>query len=187
MSPTAPAMIVVERTGRVALVRLHRPQALNALNDQLMRELGDQLAALDADPAVGVVVLTGSDRAFAAGADIREMQARSLPMEDFVAPNWEAVTRVKKPVIAAVAGFALGGGCELALMCDIVFAAESAKFGQPEVTLGIIPGGRRHPAAGPRGGQGEGDGAGADRADDRRRRGRALWSGGAGVPGGGDA
>ncbi len=137
-----PEMIEVETHGAAGLIRLHRPQALNALCDQLMRELGEQLLAFDADPAVGAIVLTGSERAFAAGADIREMAGRAWPetgMADFIAP-WETVLRVRKPVVAAVAGYALGGGCELAMMCDIVLAADTARFGQPEVTLGVIPG-----------------------------------------------
>jgi enoyl-CoA hydratase len=109
----------------------------------LVHELGQQLAAFDADRAIGAIVITGSDRAFAAGADIKEMRGRTNPatmMEDFIGAGWESVLRVKKPVIAAVAGFALGGGCELAMMCDMIFAAETAKFGQPEINLGVIPG-----------------------------------------------
>ena len=137
---TAAEMIVVETHGRVGLIRLNRPQALNALCDQLMAELGAQLRVFDADPGIGAVVLTGSEKAFAAGADIKEMQPRLYPMEDFIATQWEAVLRIRKPVIAAVAGFALGGGCELAMMCDFILAAENARFGQPEITLGIIPG-----------------------------------------------
>jgi enoyl-CoA hydratase len=135
--------IIVETHGRVGLIRLNRPQALNALCDALMRELGDQLLAWDADRAIGAIVLTGNDKAFAAGADIKEMRDRTHPealMEDFIGANWETVLRVKKPVIAAVAGFALGGGCELAMMCDIILAADTAKFGQPEINLGIFPG-----------------------------------------------
>ncbi len=137
-----PEMILVETQGAVGVIRLNRPAALNALCDQLMAELGDQLLAFDADPAVGAIVLTGSDKAFAAGADIKEMQARSYPgvlVDDFIA-KWEVVLRVKKPVIAAVAGFALGGGCELAMMCDMIVCADTAKFGQPEINLGIMPG-----------------------------------------------
>jgi len=137
---TAPEMILVETHGRVGLIRLNRPQALNALCDRLMAELGAQLRTFDADPGIGAVVLTGSEKAFAAGADIKEMQPRSYPMADFIATQWEAVLRIRKPVIAAVAGFALGGGCELAMMCDFILAAETARFGQPEITLGIIPG-----------------------------------------------
>ncbi|CAH2600505.1 putative enoyl-CoA hydratase [Rhodovastum atsumiense] len=133
-------MIQVETQGRVGLIRLYRPQALNALCDQLMEELGSQLAAFDADPAIGAIVLTGSEKAFAAGADIKEMQPRTYPLEDFIGKRWESILRIRKPVIAAVAGFALGGGCELAMMCDTIFAADTAKFGQPEINLGVIPG-----------------------------------------------
>ncbi len=136
-------MILVETHGRVGLIRLNRPAALNALCDQLMTELGTQLLAFDADPAIGAIVLTGTEKAFAAGADIKEMKDRTYPaafMEDFIGARWETVLRVKKPVIAAVAGFALGGGCELAMMCDMIIAADSAKFGQPEIRLGIVPG-----------------------------------------------
>ena len=139
---SAPEMILTETHGRVALIRLNRPKALNALCDQLMAELGTALLAFDADPAIGAIVLTGSDRAFAAGADIKEMKDRSYPavaLDDFIS-HWETILRVKKPVIAAVAGFALGGGCELAMMCDFIIAADTAKFGQPEINLGVIPG-----------------------------------------------
>jgi enoyl-CoA hydratase len=136
-------MILAETHGRVGLIRLNRPSALNALCDQLMEELGAQLLAFDADRAVGAIVLTGTEKAFAAGADIKEMQDRTYPAvftDDFIGKRWETVLAVKKPVIAAVAGFALGGGCELAMMCDIIVAAESAKFGQPEINLGVMPG-----------------------------------------------
>jgi enoyl-CoA hydratase len=139
---SAPELILTETHGRVALIRLNRPKALNALCDQLMAELGTALLAYDADPAIGAIVLTGSDRAFAAGADIKEMKDRSYPavaLDDFIS-HWETILRVKKPVIAAVAGFALGGGCELAMMCDFIIAADTAKFGQPEINLGVIPG-----------------------------------------------
>jgi enoyl-CoA hydratase len=135
--------ILVETHGRVGLIRLNRPTALNALCDLLMRELGEQLLAWDADPSIGVIVLTGSEKAFAAGADIKEMRDRTHPeaiMQDFISANWETVLKVKKPVVAAVAGFALGGGCELAMMCDFIIAADTAKFGQPEINLGIFPG-----------------------------------------------
>lgn len=135
--------ILVETHGPVGLVRLNRPQALNALCDQLMEELGRQLLAFDADPGIGAIVLTGNEKAFAAGADIKEMRDRTHPealLQDFIGARWETVLRVKKPVIAAVAGFALGGGCELAMMCDIIIAAETARFGQPEINLGVIPG-----------------------------------------------
>ena len=141
--PMIPEMILVETHGAVGLIRLNRPAALNALCDQLMIELGTQLLAFDADPAIGAIVLTGNEKAFAAGADIKEMRGRSYPDvldNDFIGNNWETVLRVRKPVIAAVAGFALGGGCELAMMCDIIIAADTAKFGQPEITLGTIPG-----------------------------------------------
>jgi len=138
-----PEMILVETHGRTGLVRLNRPAALNALCDQLMAELGAQLLAFDADPAIGAIVLTGSDKAFAAGADIKEMKDRAYPdvfLNDFIGARWETVLQVRKPVIAAVAGFALGGGCELAMMCDFIIAADTARFGQPEINLGVIPG-----------------------------------------------
>ena len=134
--------ILVETRGAVGLVTLNRPQALNALCDAVVRELGQALDAFEADDAVGAIVLTGSDKAFAAGADIKEMQNRSFVdvyLGDFV-KSWERVTLCRKPVIAAVAGYALGGGCELAMMCDTIVCADSAKFGQPEITLGITPG-----------------------------------------------
>ena len=137
-----PEMIQAETHGAVGLLRLHRPQALNALCDQLMAELGTQLLAWEADPAIGCIVVTGSDKAFAAGADIKEMRARSYPavlFDDFIG-RWETVTRLNTPVIAAVAGFALGGGCELAMMCDFILAADTARFGQPEINLGVMPG-----------------------------------------------
>jgi len=136
-------MILTETRGRVGLVTLHRPKALNALCDQIMGELGEALRAYDADPGIGAIVVTGSEKAFAAGADIKEMKDRTYPavyLDDFIGQRWEAVLTIRKPVIAAVAGFALGGGCELAMMCDIVIAAENARFGQPEINLGIIPG-----------------------------------------------
>ncbi len=136
-------MILVETQGRVGLITLNRPKALNALCDQLMTELGEALRAFDADPAVGAIVVTGSEKAFAAGADIKEMKDRDFPaiyFDDFIGKRWEDVLRIQKPVIAAVAGFALGGGCELAMMCDLILAADNAKFGQPEINLGVIPG-----------------------------------------------
>ncbi|GAB4470648.1 MAG: enoyl-CoA hydratase [Burkholderiaceae bacterium] len=135
--------IIVETRGRVGLVTLNRPKALNALNDALMDELGDALIRFDGDEAIGAIVLTGSDKAFAAGADIgamREWNYMDVFKSEYITRNWETIRRVRKPVIAAVAGYALGGGCELAMMCDIVIAADSAKFGQPEIKLGIIPG-----------------------------------------------
>ena len=134
--------ILVETHGKVGLIRLNRPQALNALCDAMMAEIGAQLLAFDADPAIGAIVLTGSERAFAAGADIKEMQNRTYPaayQQDFIS-RWETILQVKTPVIAAVAGFALGGGCELAMMCDMIIAADTAKFGQPEINLGVLPG-----------------------------------------------
>jgi len=134
--------IVVETRGRVGLIRLNRPQALNALNSALLRELGEAVDRFDDDSEIGCIVITGSDKAFAAGADIKEMADKTF-IEAFLgnlAATWDRVAHVRKPVIAAVAGFALGGGCELALECDIVIAADNAKFGQPEIKLGIIPG-----------------------------------------------
>ena len=134
--------IIVERHDRVCLVRLNRPQALNALNAELIDELNQALDAFEADAELGCLVLTGSDKAFAAGADVKEMQAKTYMeayLEDFIA-KWERLTRTRKPVIAAVAGFALGGGCELAMMCDFILAADNARFGQPEIRIGTIPG-----------------------------------------------
>jgi enoyl-CoA hydratase len=134
--------IIVERRGRVGIVRLNRPQALNALNATLRNELLSAVEAFDADADVGCILITGSDKAFAAGADIKEMADKSyidIFRADYAA-DYERLTRVRKPVIAAVAGFALGGGCELAMMCDFIIAADNAKFGQPEIKLGIIPG-----------------------------------------------
>lgn len=136
-------MIRVERRDAVGLITLHRPQALNALCDQLVTELGAALRDFDSDDAVGAMVLTGSERAFAAGADIREMSGYSFPdvhRDRFITAKWEAAAQCRKPVIAAVAGYALGGGCELAMMCDFIIAADTAKFGQPEITIGTIPG-----------------------------------------------
>jgi enoyl-CoA hydratase len=135
--------ILVETRGRVGLVTLNRPKALNALNDALMGELGVALKVFDADDGIGAIVLTGSEKAFAAGADIGMMATYTymdVYRSDYITRNWEAVSAIRKPVIAAVAGFALGGGCELAMMCDIVFAADTAKFGQPEIKLGVMPG-----------------------------------------------
>jgi enoyl-CoA hydratase len=135
--------ILVETRGRVGLVTLNRPKALNALSDQLMNELGEALLKFDGDDAIGAIVLTGNEKAFAAGADIGAMSQWSYMdvfKTDYITRNWEEIRRVRKPVIAAVAGFALGGGCELAMMCDILIAADSARFGQPEIKLGIIPG-----------------------------------------------
>jgi len=137
------ALVLIERRGRVGLLTLNRPKALNALNDALMDELGAGLLALDADPGIGAMIITGNEKAFAAGADIGAMKDWSymdVYGSDFITRNWETLRRVRKPVIAAVAGYALGGGCELAMMCDMLVAADTAKFGQPEIKLGIIPG-----------------------------------------------
>jgi len=134
--------IIVETRGHAGLITLNRPQALNALNATLIREMNAALDAFEADAEVGAVIITGSEKAFAAGADIKEMRNKSYIdayLSDFIGP-WERVTRMRKPVIAAVSGFALGGGCELAMMCDFIIAADTAKFGQPEIRLGIIPG-----------------------------------------------
>ncbi len=134
--------ILTETDGRVALITLNRPQALNALNWQAMREILAALEGFDRDPAIGCIVITGSEKAFAAGADIKEMQGREYS-EMYAADafgGWEATTRVRTPMIAAVSGFALGGGCELAMMCDVILASDTAKFGQPEIKLGVMPG-----------------------------------------------
>ena len=137
------SFVLVETRGRVGLLTLNRPKALNALNDQLMDELGAALLAFEANPDVGAVVITGSEKAFAAGADIGAMKDWSymdVYGSEYITRNWETLKRIRKPVIAAVAGYALGGGCELAMMCDIIIAADTAKFGQPEIKLGVIPG-----------------------------------------------
>lgn len=134
--------IIVETRGSVGLIRLNRPKALNALNSALIQELNAVLVAFENDPAIGALVLTGSDKAFAAGADIKELQSLTY-MDAYLSDSirsWERLSFFRKPAIAAVAGFALGGGCELAMMCDFILAAENAKFGQPEVKLGILPG-----------------------------------------------
>ena len=139
--------ILVSRQGpdnrQVGIISLNRPKQLNALNDQLMDELGAALTAFDADEHIGCIILTGSEKAFAAGADISamaELDFADVYGKDFITRNWEQIRNVRKPVIAAVSGFALGGGCELAMMCDFIIAADNAKFGQPEIKLGIIPG-----------------------------------------------
>lgn len=136
------ANIIVETHGRVGLIRLNRPKALNALNSELIAELSTAVDAFEEDPGIGCLLITGSEKAFAAGADIKEMQAKTYMQaykEDFIA-KWYRVANARKPVIAAVGGFALGGGCELAMMCDIIIAADTAKFGQPEIKLGVMPG-----------------------------------------------
>ncbi len=140
---TSPELIIVRTEGRVGIITLNRPKQLNALNDQLMNELGAALKAFDADDDIGCMIITGSEKAFAAGADIGAMASYSFAdayKGDYITRNWETIRSIRKPVIAAVSGFALGGGCELAMMCDFIIAADNAKFGQPEIKLGIIPG-----------------------------------------------
>ncbi len=135
--------VLVETRDKVGIVTLNRPKALNALSAQLVRELGQALDGFEADAGIGAVVVTGSEKAFAAGADIKEMAAKSYMdayLADFITSGWERVTTCRKPIVAAVAGYALGGGCEVAMMCDFIIAADSAKFGQPEITIGTIPG-----------------------------------------------
>ena len=135
--------ILVETHGKVALIRLNRPKALNALNDQLMNELGHALLDFEQDAAIACMIITGNEKAFAAGADIGAMADYTFAdvyNGDYITRNWEQIRRVRKPIIAAVAGYALGGGCELAMMCDFIIAADTAKFGQPEIKLGTIPG-----------------------------------------------
>ena len=135
--------IIAEAKGRVGLITLNRPKALNALCDPLVDELGDALTEFEADENIGCIVITGSDKAFAAGADISMMKDFSYMdayKGDYITRNWETIRSIRKPVIAAVSGFALGGGCELAMMCDFIIAADNAKFGQPEIKLGVIPG-----------------------------------------------
>ena len=135
--------ILVDTQGNVGVITLNRPDAMNALNSELMAELSDALDTFEAEDSIRAVVLTGSDKAFAAGADIKEMQSKFYPasyLEDFITKDWERLATFRKPIIAAVAGYALGGGCELAMMCDFIIAADTAKFGQPEITLGVMPG-----------------------------------------------
>lgn len=136
-------IIVSTEAEKVGIITLNRPKQLNALNDQLMTELGDALKAFDADDKIGCIIITGSEKAFAAGADIAAMANYSFIdayKGDYITRNWESIRSIRKPVIAAVSGFALGGGCELAMMCDFIIAADNAKFGQPEIKLGVIPG-----------------------------------------------
>ncbi len=135
--------IIVETRDKVGVITFNRPQAMNALCAALIKELGEALDGFEKDPDIGAIVLTGSEKAFAAGADIKEMQGKTWPgayVEDFITNGWERVFECRKPVIAAVAGFALGGGCEIAMMCDFIIAGDNAKFGQPEVTIGVLPG-----------------------------------------------
>ena len=135
--------IIVDTKGPVGIITLDRPKAMNALNSAIVREIGQALDAFEADEAIGCIVITGSEKAFAAGADIKEMQSKSYIdayLQNFITDGWERITTCRKPVIAAVAGFALGGGCEVAMMCDFIIAGDNAKFGQPEITIGIIPG-----------------------------------------------
>ncbi|NOZ41797.1 MAG: enoyl-CoA hydratase [Alphaproteobacteria bacterium] len=137
-------MILVDCKGPVGLITLNRPESLNALNGQIMDEVTRALRTFESDDNIRAMVITGSSKAFAAGADIKEMQSLSFVeayMSDFITANWEEASRCRKPIIAAVAGYALGGGCELAMMCDFILAADNAKFGQPEIKLGVIPGG----------------------------------------------
>jgi enoyl-CoA hydratase len=135
--------LLIEQHGKVVVIRLNRPKAMNALNDNMMNELGDALSKFDADPAVNVIVLTGSEKVFAAGADIAAMAnytyADTYP-GNYIGRNWEHILNVRKPVVGVVSGYALGGGCELAMMCDFLIAADSAKFGQPEIKVGVTPG-----------------------------------------------
>jgi len=136
--------ILVDRQGKVGVITLNRPDAMNALNNALMDELTQAVQDFDANARIGCIVLTGSTKAFAAGADIKELQPKSyveVYCEDYITANWEAPTRCRTPILAAVAGYALGGGCELAMMCDFILAADNAKFGQPEISLGVVPGG----------------------------------------------
>ena len=137
------AVIQLEIHARVGLIRIHRPEAMNALNDKVMNGLRDALDQLEADAGIGCIVLTGSEKVFAAGADIIAMQNMDFAQaynSDFITRNWERLRTCRKPVIAAVSGFALGGGCELAMMCDLVFASDTARFGQPEIKIGTLPG-----------------------------------------------
>ena len=135
--------IIVEILENVGVIKFNRPESLNALSSNLIKDLADAVKNLESNEKIGAIVITGSDKAFAAGADIKEMQSKSWPQtfsDDFITDGWEQVTRCRKPVIAAVAGFALGGGCEIAMMCDFILASKSAKFGQPEIKIGVWPG-----------------------------------------------
>ena len=175
--------ITCTRRDKVALIAFNRPKALNALSNALIADLNAALASVQADPSIGCVVLTGSEKAFAAGADIKEMSSQtfiSAYQSDMLA-HWHALTLIRKPIIAAVNGYALGGGCELALMCDIILCGDTAKFGQPEVVIGTIPGCGGQPAADALGGQEQGDGDDPHGAADRGGGGGA---GGVGQSGG---
>jgi enoyl-CoA hydratase len=135
--------IIADCKGPVGIITLNRPKALNALSQAMVAEIGRALDLFEADEDIGAIILTGNDKAFAAGADIKEMASKTFAsayLENFITKGWEAVSQVRKPVIAAVAGYCLGGGCEVAMMCDFILAADTAKFGQPEITLGVIPG-----------------------------------------------
>src|SRR5690554_698678 len=137
------SLVKIETRGRVGLLTLNRPKVLNALNNQVVDELAEALRAFDGDDGIGAIVLTGSEKAFAAGADIAAMKDWTymyVYKQDYLGGNWESLKRIRKPIIAAVSGYALGGGCELAMLCDFIIAAENAKFGQPEIKLGVIPG-----------------------------------------------
>jgi enoyl-CoA hydratase len=143
LQPMAYENILVETRGRVGLITLNRPKALNALSPELMRELGEALTSFGSDDSIGAIVITGSEKAFAAGADIKAMKDwgyMDVYKADYITAEWETINGIRKPVIAAVAGYALGGGCELAMMCDFILAADTAKFGQPEINLGVLPG-----------------------------------------------
>src|SRR5689334_24746592 len=141
--PTMPEHLILETRARVALIRINRRQRMNALNNDVAREICEALFANDADPAIGCTIITGNEKAFAAGADIGAMAQwdyAKVYADDYITSDWEGIRRMRKPVIAAVAGYALGGGCELAMACDIIIAADTARFGQPEITIGTMPG-----------------------------------------------
>ena len=175
------SIVLIERQGRVGVLTLNRPEQLNALNDTLMDALGAALLQLDADDGIGAIVITGSDKAFAAGADIAAMADlgyMDVFSSEFITRNWETIRQVRKPVIAAVAGFAMGGGCELALSCDLIIAAESAKFALPEIKRAMLPGaGGTHDCRVAKGGGSHSDGHVFVRSHAERRRGRSLWFG----------
>ena len=162
-------LILQQVQGRVAILTLNRPKALNALNDALMDELGQALLKLDADDDIGAIIITGSEKAFAAGADIAAMANWShmdVFKSEYITRNWETMLRIRKPIIAAVSVYALGGGCELAMMCDFIIASDTAKFGQPEINLGIVPGAGGDAAIASCGWQVQGNGYGPNGQDD---------------------